>query len=199
MNMAIIIPFGYDCIPAQILEDGGIRTQSMPFDWIFASPKSIKDALDNRFENWFDSNKIKHVIRQEDGHSYTSHEDYPIPDIDGLSRGIFNHHNLTDPKTVAAFNRRIKRFYEAIKSNESIVFFTCSTKQDLLDSGLLDYFDRSAETSFIFLDWVYSKENIINIEQESSYIKIQYHYENRRNENTLSPAICNIIKDLFVI
>ena len=192
--MTTVIPFGYDCNTADIIKDGGMRKQSMPFDWMFASSKLIKDSLDNNFNNWFDPDKIKHMIRKEDGHSYTTHVDYPVSDTNGLKRGVFHHYNMTDPETINTLKRRIDRFYRVIDSNEPVVFVTSSTKQDFMNDGLLDYFNRSADTSFVFLEWVPSQENKTIIEYEASHMKIQYFYKKIHDRDNVAPAICNAIR-----
>lgn len=196
--MTIFIPFGINCAPASILRWGGLRAKAMPFDWIFASPNSIKDALDNKFENWFDQSKLTYGVRKEDGQEYTAHKDYPISDYEGLSRGFFNHHNMKDLDVISMYKNRIERFYDAIESNEKIIFLTSCTKEELIEHGLFNYFNRSAPIDFVFLNWKHDKKEMFKIKTTKPHIKINYTCEEVTGTEKISKDICSTLRNIYL-
>lgn len=149
-----LIPFGSNCTPADILKVGGLRQHSLPFDWMFAYPDNIRRTLDTDFREWFDLQYLQAFNDDPNmiGRTWTKHSLYRAHTDEHIA-GFFNHHDLTDEATRQMYQRRIDRFKDIISSDETVVFVTNSSKKDMQEQGLLDYFKRDSQTLFIFLDW----------------------------------------------
>lgn len=192
------IPFGPSCTPADILRTGGLRKYSLPFDWNFSFPDTIKHSLDTNFYEWFNTSNM--TVYNDDpasvGRYWTKHSIYRAHTEDRIA-GMFNHHNMTDPDTQEIFKKRIKRFYDIVNSDSHVIFVTMSKKKDIESNGLLNYFNRKAKTSFIYLEYTiyhtYSvKYEVINEDLYISYTApIQF-------DETVGNIVSEVIKKVLI-
>ena len=195
--MTIFIPFGQHCGPATILDQSGLRQQSLPFDWVFAYPEYIKHSLDTNFQEWFKESNLS-FCKSPDGRQVTQckpYHPYIHYEIDS-SAGFFNHHNLTDQYVQETFKRRIERFKNIIASDEHIVFLTTSSQQSMRDNGLLDYFNRDAKTDFVFIKWQEMTSNKVRKHIDNGYLTIQYDCLSYLSTPIVSMRIGDILKSI---
>lgn len=194
--MTIYIPFGYNCTPADILKFGGLRTFSLPFDYIFAYADTIKHSLDTDFSEWFNIKNLK--VCNDDANDlnrkWTKHSIYRAASNDHLL-GFFNHHDLTDYTTQETFKRRIIRYKEIINSKENIVFLTTSSSEDIKNNGLLDYYSREGKSTFVYLENIGLDSQESSIVLEEDCIKIQYKI-NKHIGTEDGKNICNILSNI---
>lgn len=195
--MTSYIPFGYNCAPANILKQAGLRKQSLPFDWLFAYPYVIKDSLDTNFKEWFDKSNLTY-LKSKDGRDVTICKPYHINLINTEEAGLFNHHDLRDIGVQKAFKRRIQRFKDIIASDENVVFLTTSSQEDMVQNGLLDYFNRTAKTDFVFLEHSYSAKNKVTSSIKGGYLTIKYMCEGNLSNPIISTHIANILKTIDI-
>jgi len=196
--MTVFIPFGQHCGPATILDQSGLRHQSLPFDWLFALPEYIKDSLDTDFQKWFDLDNLVYEKRESDGADTTKCLSYPIyfPEATEPTLNFFNHHDLTNLDVQEAFKRRIERFKNIIASDEHIVFLTISSQQSMRDNGLLDYFNRDARTDFVFLKWEKMTRNRVRKHLENGYLTIKYGSISHLSNPIVSRHIGDILRSI---
>ena len=195
--MPTFVPFGIDCDPAMMLDHSGLRTRSMPFDWVGAYPEYIKHSLDTDFKEWFDQSNLSYK-KASDGRDFTTCKPY-FPYIHAAinpEAGFFNHHNLTDPEIQEKFKNRIERFKQLISSDEHIIFLTTNAVEPLREHGLLDYFKRDARTDFVFLVWEQSGRNVVEKSIKDGFTVITYFSKNKMYNYPVMSAIGDALKSL---
>jgi hypothetical protein len=47
-----ILTLGYDCSPAAVLRNLGLREHALPFDWVVSSPQSLNACFKERFQKY---------------------------------------------------------------------------------------------------------------------------------------------------
>lgn len=114
------ISIGPLCTSSQTLKDMGLRTVAYPFDWIFSDLDMVKHCILDGFKTLLDTDMIVKV-----GESSSTHKVYT-----GDSP-TFNHHDLSDVRTHAAFKRRCARFLDAYTSRPEGVGMLYMTKSDV--------------------------------------------------------------------
>lgn len=190
------IPFGNNCTPADILKVGGLRKHSLPFDWVFAFPDNIKRSLDTDFQEWFDTSLMQSLSGDKNAikRKWTKHKNYRSQTDDHIS-GFFNHHDMSDPNTQEMFRRRIDRFKSIIASDEHVIFVTLATPQTIEENGLLNYFDRSGQTTFLYLNWIQDDnyQAVIDGPNNISY------WSPKQFDPRIGAIVSNEIKRLFDI
>lgn len=193
--MTVYIAFGSNCTPADALKFGGLRDFALPFDYIFAFPDTIKHSLDTDFEEWFDIDKMS--VHSDDPNDikriWTKHSKYRAHTKDHIA-GFFMHHDMTDLSVQETFKKRIQRYKDIVASDKDIVFFTSSSPKDIQENGLLNYHNRSAKTTFVYLRHLGSDTNYANSVLEDGNIFIDYKSIGRMNESA-GKLICNKLRD----
>ena len=192
--MITFIPFGENCAPAFALKNSGLRKYSLPFDWILADATLLKKSLDVECKNWFDQDKLFNVkelisIDESEGVLATAHKDY-VPDS---GYAFFSHFNLKDENIVKKIKKRVDLFYSIINSDSEIFFITSASYEDFKQNNLLDYFDRSAKTSIIFIKYD-SSLNKIKIDNIDKYLLILYGGEDEWDQDQLA-RVGDFIRD----
>lgn len=107
-----IISLGHFCGVAQELERLGLRDASYPFDWLITQRSAAEELIENRFEDFLSYD----LLYQDSAH----------PEIYRNKRygfGVSFYHDFSAyipldkqlDAVVQKYNRRIKRFYDAIR------------------------------------------------------------------------------------
>lgn len=124
-----IIPLGKNCLIASIMGSAGIRTTSLPFDWVFSSLSIIEHSIETNFANWLKQEKlVSQFPRRRCGHL-----DY--------GPNFFNHHDPSRAPDRESYERRILRFREYIGSGSRLDFVT---------TGSVSHFRASHSLSEVF-------------------------------------------------
>jgi hypothetical protein len=134
------ISLGYDCSPAAALKNLDMREEALPFDWVESNLQiiinCIEDSFNNYHKNLYFNNKKTRLI---DSYGFEFPHDYPFNtnfEKESIGEGIFGEEsnksiveNWIDYHSIALekYQRRIKRFYSYLQSNEPVIFL-CRNK-----------------------------------------------------------------------
>lgn len=200
--MTKYIGLGQDCIVTEILNRGGLRDCSFPFDYIFAFPCDIKASLDKDFSDWLDPKYLVAGTRH-DGHSYTIHELYDShtkamrDNNPYISYGFFNHHDVVNDPGRGVFQRRIARYRDVIGSKEDVVLVTTSTPESFKEVGLDTYYnDRTYKTTIVYLKKLGSRKDAAKLSFIHGNWILEYYATSEHNDK-ISRLICRILKNSF--
>jgi hypothetical protein len=73
-----IITIGYDCSPASVLRNLGLREHALPFDWVVSSPESLNLCFKERFTRFHCELKYnQNRSRLVDAYGFQFPHDYP--------------------------------------------------------------------------------------------------------------------------
>ena len=143
-----IISLGWFCGPAQELTRIGLRSGSYPFDWIGTTMQNVLELIDNNFEDLF---RYDLLLQQVHVKALYKNERY----------GFISLHDFSKYEPLSAqieavqekFNRRIAKFYSAIKKTTLFVRYIYNQKEaDYIENN----YDRILATIKKF-----NKENFI--------------------------------------
>jgi hypothetical protein len=147
--MTRIMGIGPWCITTDILKAFGLRHQAYPFDWIFSSAAMVLHAIQDKFELFMDKTYL--TTRPDLSFVHTCHQKY-IDMIqtkemlyhfqqneDGLRvTPMFNHHNLLESDTYAAFQRRCHRFMEELMDDTTPIILVYTSANGQYKSDMKD-------------------------------------------------------------
>lgn len=201
--MTQYIVFGWDCRVAEILNRGGLREFSLPFDFMFAFPCHIKDSLDKDFSDWLDPEHLT-VLDHHEGHKSTKHSLYDShTEIFNRNtnysavHAFFNHHDLSDPKDIEIFKRRISRYRKIMASDENVVFVTNSSIESFREVGLNNYYqNRSGKTEIVYLKRVHADGDTAMLTKIGDDYVLEFNSLDEHNDKA-SMAICNVLRENF--
>lgn len=173
MTFKHYISLGYFCSVALELERFGLRDASYPFDWIISDIKSVFECIENNFDNIFDINLLSQ--------SQNEHKNYK-----NIKYGFYFFHDFNKYIPLSSqldvvkekYNRRIKRFYNAIK--EPTLFIRYISDEKKTSDGKseeLAWIEQNIEKKTKIIKSFNSENEIIFIANEgvvSDKIKI-YH------------------------
>jgi hypothetical protein len=150
MDNIIFVPIGNSCSVAYQLQKLNLRTGAFPFDWVRIKKLStIAQIIRNDFDNYGYFELIKGV------------DQYPILDNDQFNDsgekktfsaknnyGALSFHDFSSLKSFdpqeelveEKYTRRIKRFYNCIKSNSKIIFVRDEHQPNKLKVGEVEEF-----------------------------------------------------------
>lgn len=105
------ISLGYFCSIAQDLERMGLRSTSSPFDWCISNFEGVIDAINRNFENYLDESNLFQSDTVPEHYFDKKYRIWFYHDFD-------KYHPLKKqlPQVQKKYGKRIRRFYEAIKS-----------------------------------------------------------------------------------
>lgn len=104
-----IIPFGFNCGVARLLQAWNLRTVAYPFDWLFSDDLAkLVDLLLGDCQGMFDD-LTPHSLVNEHG----------VPSLKNERFGLlFNHHLPSIPGHRQTLERRIARLYDTLDRQE---------------------------------------------------------------------------------
>ena len=165
---SIVIPIGYDCHPANMLNALKLRTQSLPFDWLNMDPIQGIGYVAHNIKTGF-KDFLKDLRLNENGYVVSSA--YPSSE--------FMHEKdlIENPDTKEKLLRRCERFIKilneercqflynipsySVDTEERVIQFTNNVREFLKqikeDDKLLIYlrYDESFEENKIFCEGIY--------------------------------------------
>lgn len=113
-----IASLGSFCITSSILKYFGLKSASMPFDWLFAAPDAVIDCLENDFVHFLD--RDQHVsLTEHAGKNSAGHLRY---DRDVYAEGMFNHRDITEDEHYDYYLRCVERFRALLASDRDKLF-----------------------------------------------------------------------------
>lgn len=161
-----IVSLGFFCGGAMELERCGIRSDSLPFDWLITSRfESVLALMNNGFDGFIARENL--YQEYETNPAYYFNKMYRIHFYHDFSGGIPFDDQYEN--VCKKFDRRIKRFYEVIK--EPTIFLRyCSGPDEA--AFIKDNVDRILH----FLKSFNSENEIIYISSEQSLNCLEHHY-----------------------
>jgi hypothetical protein len=149
----IIIPLGCHCGPAWWMRNINLRVFAFPFDWCIVPYKSLYRVIDNNFKDYFNKeNLVPSSTPYWSTYLYDFYQRIYHTGVDGSSGAVldkhfeilFNHDFPNhEPETIAThydtqykkYARRIKRFFDELKSGKHIYFLRMHdiTKDETLE------------------------------------------------------------------
>lgn len=121
-----VISIGPWCGSASCIKQDNFRDASYPFDWMFSCPLVVADCIQNGFDVFLNSNFHISAGKTSDhaiyGDMVRNSEFYRIhhqTHNEEHSPGIFIHDNLTDASTFEKYERRCKRFMDALQDTST--------------------------------------------------------------------------------
>lgn len=127
----IIIPIGFQCTLRYAMDEVGIDSPSLPFDWMFAPPKFVHNMLHLLLAESMDIEQLvnekffhTHTLAQWTGPGYLAaeeyrewHEGYPY---NKLGSAVFPHDGDNKPhdEIRVKYTRRFKRLKEHLLNKE---------------------------------------------------------------------------------
>lgn len=124
-----VVSIGPLCTGAQTLKDMGLRQAAYPFDWIFSDLAMVQHCVETRFAKLLDPALISSRT-SDTGTGKSTNSWYE----DAQNNPVFNHHDLTDPETLASFRRRAERFMDLYASRDGAVLLYMAKQPDWLAS-----------------------------------------------------------------
>lgn len=175
LSKNIIIPIGYDCHPAYMLNKLKIRKTSLPFDWLnMLDPTMgityVTENIKNNFSSFIGDLKINnrgHVIAS----SYPSIEFMHEKDI------------ITNPLTKTKLERRYQRFNRIFKENNCLFIYNIPSLCLKMESDVINF----KESVFEFLKMIKKNDKLL------IYIRFDENYEeNKLNCDLLYESLCAV-------
>lgn len=122
---------GYDCSTSSALKNMGLRSKSLPFDWIVSDMNKVIECISEDFIN-FHKNLILNLSKTRviDHYGFEYPHDYPnseVVDLENIGNGLFGEKvingNWKDyiDINLDKYNRRIKRFIDILNSKNDII------------------------------------------------------------------------------
>jgi len=149
------IGLGFSCSTATLLQNLGLRSVSLPFDWIFSSPSIVAAALTSEFELFLDPRYLR-----PDANLEKCHHDF-FENVLGVPGPIFPHHNPTTPEHRQYFERTVARMRDIMASPEPL--FLYAMYQNPIPADHLESFFATLERSFknftfLLYNWTHSPD-----------------------------------------
>jgi hypothetical protein len=113
-----LVSLGSFCLPALIFRDNGLRRYSLPFDWIFSTPRMVRDCLTDDFKEFLDRQHYRSVSQQrkEPGAEHELYrERYNLPTL-------FAHRDPTHETDYLYLTRCVTRFRQLMHSEDAKLF-----------------------------------------------------------------------------
>lgn len=147
--VAHLASLGSFCLPGNIMQSHGLRRYSLPFDWIFSSPRMLIDCLDDDFSAFLDRRYYRSITESR-GKPAAEHElyleKYGIP-------AVFAHRDPTVEEDYLYLTRCVTRFRRLLRSRDPKLFLIMGRPNHDLPNEfpqVLDLLSRTT-TSFVLL------------------------------------------------
>lgn len=186
------------CGTTMALRNKKLYGEALPFDYIRSSFEGIIYGIDNNFDNFFPI-KLEPEITKKGKEIWFRGKHFS-----------FCHHNLKDSKVIETFNRRIKRFYSFLNTNNNkvvfvrtIISYDCNEELNLVDDfiNLIDEKFKSLNYILIMIIPLQPKTSFYKTLNKKTFVFTLHGHNNQDNvklSNSYSPIYDYIIKkDLF--
>lgn len=179
-----IISIGEFCATANLLKENNIRKESFPFDWIFSNLLFIKECLQTNFK------PFHYCIEKQI-------QDYPSKYENVVFTNVgFPHRDMKSEETKHYYNKRIKAFYKALKSDFPKIFIHINgiPKENINDNQMKEVIDelkKICNGTFIILSFQIQQstelhQNICLEKEKGDHITKYTIYINSEDEFDIS-------------
>jgi len=122
----ILISLGFNCTTATNIQQNNLRTFAFPFDWMCSSLEGLCALLENDFQDFL----TPAYLYKKDGSNIVINKkynlgfwhDFPTYEENGEHWVVPNWAEAI-PEVSLKYQRRIKRFYDALNSGKTVYFF----------------------------------------------------------------------------
>jgi hypothetical protein len=117
--VAHLASLGSFCLPSLLFQKNGLKSYSLPFDWIFSTPRMVRDCLADDFAELLDRSHYRSVDppRQEPAAEHLIYrERYGVP-------MLFAHRDPTRDADYLYFVRCVTRFRRLLQSDDPKLFW----------------------------------------------------------------------------
>jgi hypothetical protein len=114
-----LVSLGSFCLPSLICRDNGLRRYSLPFDWIFSTPRMVRDCLADDFAEFLDRSHYRSVshLRKDPGAEHELYRArYDLP-------ALFAHRDPTRETDYLYYTRCVTRFRQLMRSEDAKLFW----------------------------------------------------------------------------
>lgn len=142
-NYDFIVSLGRDCACSMYLRKNNLQIFSYPFDWLTNVGLDVRfELILNNFKDFLNLEDIKPLAKFTEIPNDNNHDYYQ-----NIRNGFYYFHdfkidldiNKTFPEVKKKYDRRIKRFYEKIKSSKRILLVWFSHQPNISDSEIINY------------------------------------------------------------
>lgn len=118
------ISLGTHCYTSWVLKSAGLKTASMPFDWLFSSSRMIRHCLDDDFATFLDRDFYRPVpIEEREAPSANVCQHLYYLENFGV-KFVFNHRDPTTDVDYKYIQRCVERFRLAARDEGRKILFT---------------------------------------------------------------------------
>ncbi len=125
------ISLGAHCYSSMLLKRAGLKRYSLPFDWIFSSPRAVAHALDDDFASLLDRAQFelipperRSLPDEQVGRHLFYEQEFGV-------ETMFNHQDLTDDAQHNYFVRAAERMRRVLASTEPKLFLLITTENTI--------------------------------------------------------------------
>lgn len=179
------ISLGHSCSIAMDLEKMGLRSESLPFDWLISDFKGVMQAIENHFEDFL---TYEYMQQARPNRAYYRNYKYNIQFYHDFDK----YHPLADQIDAVQekYNRRIERFYKTI--SEPTLFIRYITNTQLVDepTNELVWIEQNYDSILKIIKSFNQENEIIFIANEgtsSSIVPLYIVSPDENNHITWSP------------
>ena len=122
-----LVSLGSFCLPSMICQANGLRTYSLPFDWIFSTPRMVRECLNDDFAVFLDQRYYRSVTQttEDDAKSERAAEHEFYREKYGLG-GMFAHKDPTREPDYLYYIRCVNRLRQILSSGDTKLFWIIS-------------------------------------------------------------------------
>lgn len=113
-----LVSLGSFCLPGLIFRENGLKRYSLPFDWIFSTPRMVRDCLTDDFTAFLDRRHYRSITHEWNGPAAVHElyrERYGLP-------AVFAHRDPTTEADYLYFTRCVTRFRQLMRSEDAKLF-----------------------------------------------------------------------------
>lgn len=174
LDNLIFVSLGDRCIPALSFEKLGVKSASLPFDWVRGNAKITYDAISTNFQHFYDFKKsadsrfgLLDIMKEK-------HPSFPSTHINYYGMYFVHHQNMTRETLIDTLKRRCERFVALLNENnvtgteKHIVFVRSRLCNDPFREQKYYNFVQKLD-HYICSHYPKLKYTILNIESENTY------------------------------
>jgi hypothetical protein len=125
-----LVSLGTFCLPTLIQQDNGLRSYSLPFDWIFSTPQMVCDCLADDFATFLDPRHYRSIQdpKRNDPTSEVAADHILYREKYGIN-GLFAHRDPSRDSDHLYYVRCVNRFRRILRSRDSKLFWIIGRAQ----------------------------------------------------------------------
>jgi len=146
------ITLGFNCAPALVLKELGLRKYSLPFDWVVTNNMQVMNCIEHDFKNFHKNLSMildGHWMVDEYGIQYP--HDYPVDKNDCIVSNWKEYYE----DNLNKYSRRIERFKQILNNDKPVIALYLGKFQ--WASIIQNYLCKKFNKRFIFIVGTHEK------------------------------------------